>query len=114
MTSNTQRTMTQLRKKGWVCAVVEKWNHHVKIRQDLWGWMDVIAYKDDITVGIQVCSMTGRKEHLNKILANKYTKSWSASENRLIQLWSWRKLKVKRGGKAFKWEAKIEEVFVAF
>lgn len=43
--SPTQNTLKRLRKEGWLAAITEHWNPHVKIRQDLYGWMDVIAVR---------------------------------------------------------------------
>jgi hypothetical protein len=43
MTSPTARTLELLRQSGYQCATVEKWNAHAGIRQDLWGFADVIA-----------------------------------------------------------------------
>jgi hypothetical protein len=41
--SPTQRTLAECRKRGWVCQVVEKWNPHARIRQDLFGCIDIVA-----------------------------------------------------------------------
>lgn len=43
MSSPTQRTLAALRKLGYLAAVVEKWNHGAHIRQDLFGFIDVLA-----------------------------------------------------------------------
>lgn len=39
----TERTLRHLRSLGYLAAVVERWNPHARIRQDLWGWCDVLA-----------------------------------------------------------------------
>ena len=52
-TSPTQRSLKELRKRGYLCAVVEKWNPHVKIRQDMFGFVDIVAIKDDDIIGVQ-------------------------------------------------------------
>lgn len=43
--SPTQRSLAALRKAGWLCAIVEHWNPHVGIRQDLFGVADILAVK---------------------------------------------------------------------
>jgi hypothetical protein len=49
----TQRTLAEMRKRGFLAAVVEKWNPHPRIRQDLFGFVDVIAVGDHEVVAIQ-------------------------------------------------------------
>ena len=48
-----------MRKLGYRAAVVEKWNPHAKIRQDLFGCIDVVAVGNGETVGIQATSDNG-------------------------------------------------------
>jgi len=55
-TSPTQLTLKKWRKAGYMCAIVEKWNPHVKIRQDLFGCIDILAVGHGETVGIQSTS----------------------------------------------------------
>lgn len=44
-TSPTQRSLQYLRGGAWRVAVVEKWNPHARIRQDLFGCGDLLAIK---------------------------------------------------------------------
>ena len=57
--SPTQRSLKHMRKLGYVCAVVEKWNPHARIRQDMFGFIDVICIKGEDIVGVQACSGGG-------------------------------------------------------
>lgn len=57
--SPTQRSLAHMREQGYVCAVVEKWNPHARIRQDLFGFIDVICVKGEEIVGVQACSGAG-------------------------------------------------------
>jgi hypothetical protein len=41
----TQRSLKLLRDDGYTAEVTEKWNPHAKIRQDLFGFVDVIGIK---------------------------------------------------------------------
>ena len=39
----TARTLAAMRREGWTVQVVERWNPHARIRQDLFGWADLLA-----------------------------------------------------------------------
>ena len=54
-TSPTQRSLKHWRDLGYLCAIVEHWNPHVRIRQDLYGFIDVLAIKGEDIVGVQAC-----------------------------------------------------------
>jgi hypothetical protein len=60
-TSPTQRTLKHMRDLGCpLVAVVEKWNPHAMIRQDLFGVIDILAITEEgETVAIQACSGAG-------------------------------------------------------
>ena len=62
----TQRTLAYLREEGYLCAIVEKWNPHVKIRQDLFGFIDILAIKKGETLAVQ-CTSTGVAARVKKI-----------------------------------------------
>lgn len=53
MSTPTQRSLALLRAEGLQAAVVEKWNPHARIRQDLFGCLDIIALGDGKTIGVQ-------------------------------------------------------------
>jgi hypothetical protein len=49
MSSPTQRTLQHLRAAGFpLVQVVERWNPHARIRQDLYGCIDVLAVGNEI------------------------------------------------------------------
>ena len=110
----TQRTLRELRNNGRVCAIVEKWNPHVGphgIRQDLFGIIDVLALDPETgVVGIQCCSGSGYQAHLRKICSERAQEShdWLSTPGTGLELWAWRKVKVKRGGKAVVWRPRIK------
>jgi len=39
----TKRTLDRLRKTGHIAQVVERWNERARVRQDLFGFVDVVA-----------------------------------------------------------------------
>lgn len=109
--SPTQRTIRALKQNGMHCGIVEKFNPHVGehgIRQDLFGFIDAIALDASGIIGIQCCAGSGHASHRTKILENEYAPEWLKSGGK-IQLWSWSKKKLKRGGKAERWMPRLEE-----
>lgn len=42
---------------GWEVADVEKWIPRTNIRQDLFGFADLLCVKGDTTLAVQVCSI---------------------------------------------------------
>ena len=52
----TQRSLEHLRELGYHCEIVEKWNPWRKVRQDLWGWCDILAIRRDEVLAVQVTS----------------------------------------------------------
>jgi hypothetical protein len=109
-TQLVSKTLAALRDEGYVAEVVERYNHYSKRRIDYIGVGDILAFKANPpdTLLVQVTDMDHRTAHLEKILAEPLARVWIRAGNRLEQ-WTWRKLKVKRGGKAVRWTAKREE-----
>lgn len=66
-TSPTQRTLAELRKRGYMAAVVERWNQFAGIRQDLFGLIDVLAVGNGETVGVQCTSGDHVADRVQKI-----------------------------------------------
>ena len=109
-TSPTQRSLKHLRDNGYTSAVVEKWNMHAKIRQDLFGGIDIVALKgeckvvsvfsrkDNMTVhqvhspgvlGVQSTSDANVAARRTKLLALPELRLWVECGNRLaIHGWS--------------------------
>jgi hypothetical protein len=68
--SPTQRTLKHLREQGYpLVAVTEKWNPHAKIRQDLFGIVDVLAVGNDI-VAVQATSGSNVSSRVAKLTAS--------------------------------------------
>ena len=91
--SPTARTLERLRSAGYLSQVVERWNPHARIRQDLYGFIDVLGITDTDTLGVQATTMSGRSSHLKKIMDSEHAYTWMANPSRSLELWSWRKLK---------------------
>lgn len=65
----TERTLRHLRSLGYLPAVVERWNPHARIRQDLWGWCDVLAVREGEVLAVQ-CTSHGVAARVRKVLAS--------------------------------------------
>lgn len=65
--SPTQKTLEEMRKRGYYCEVVERWNPFAKIRQDFAGVIDVICLGDNETIGVQTTSYSNISARVKKI-----------------------------------------------
>lgn len=66
--SPTQLTLRHLRANGWpLVEVAEHWNPHAGIRNDLFGFIDVIAVRRGETLGVQCTSATNVSARVRKI-----------------------------------------------
>jgi len=82
-----QLTLAYLREHGWEAAKTEHWNHFAKRRQDLFGFIDVLAVSDDHLLAIQCSDDAHHAEHRKKILGNKAAKLLVFHMD--IEIWSW-------------------------
>lgn len=64
--SPTQRSLAYLREQGYLVAIVERWNPHARIRQDLWGWCDLLAIRKGEVLAVQVTA-AGVSSRIKKI-----------------------------------------------
>ena len=88
--SPTQRTLAKLRKEGYRAAVVEKWNPHAKIRQDLFGVVDVPAIREGETLAVQSTSGSNVSSRVNKIAESEATQDIREAGWRFV-VHGWRK-----------------------
>lgn len=108
----TQRTLAELKKRGYVVAIVERWNSFAHIRQDLFGFIDILAFhpeKNEI-LGIQATADNGGgnlASRANKILGikqednetlkqvdtrlsrRKRAYDWVSQPCRKLECWGW-------------------------
>lgn len=68
----TQRSLKYLKEEGWTAAVVEKWNPHARIRQDLFGFIDILALKGPETIAVQTTSGSNMSARVKKIADSKH------------------------------------------
>jgi len=100
--SPTQRSLKLLRDAGWTAEVVERWNPHARIRQDLFGFADIIAMMPgSVPLLVQVTS-TGWASRVAKVNAEPRALLAFQSGFR-VEIHGWRKLQSNGG----KWTPKI-------
>lgn len=63
----TQLSLRHLRADGWTAEVVEHWNSHAGIRQDLFGFVDIIALRGPDTLAVQTTSAANVASRVKKI-----------------------------------------------
>lgn len=80
-------------------------------KSDLFGIFDAIAMDGSSIIGLQACTGSDFKAHFEKITVEKMdnAKLWLESGGK-IELWGWRKLKAKRGGKLMLWHPRVQEI----
>ena len=67
-TSPTTLTLKHLRAAGWpLVEVVEHWNPHARIRQDLFGFVDVLAVGPAGVLAVQTTSAGNVSARITKI-----------------------------------------------
>lgn len=106
-----ERTTKELRNQNIFYWKTEYRNPHAGKNIDLFHIIDLIALDDGI-LGIQVCG-SDFKAHVEKIMHEHkgYTTAWLRNGGKL-QIWGWRKIKKKRGGKAMVWKPRIADVLL--
>jgi hypothetical protein len=90
-TSPTQLTLKKLREEGYLCQVVEHWNPFARIRQDLFGFIDVLALKENEVLGVQATSYSNVSARVNKIAEHENISAVRKAGIR-VQVWGWRKV----------------------
>ena len=90
----TQRTLAELRARGYRAEVVERWIPGANIRRDLFGIIDVFATNKHATLGVQVCGQAW-SSHVTKLLVDNAATcfEWLECASRRLELWGWAKRK---------------------
>jgi hypothetical protein len=101
--SPTQRSLAHLRADGYTVEVVEHWNPHARIRQDLFGCIDLLALRGDETLAVQTTT-TGVAARVRKIADNPHLPAMRAA-GWTIHVHGWRKSSVTK-----KWTLRTVDV----
>lgn len=104
----TQRTLALLRAEGYTTAIVEHWNPYAHIRQDLFGFGDILAIKAGCPpLLVQTTTGPGHSARLGKILSVRAARVWLQTGSD-IEVISWSKTGAR--GKRKTWTARREMV----
>jgi hypothetical protein len=97
---------------GGIEGNVERFNQFSFKKNDLFGIIDRIALIEGFRVcGIQSTGINQKKDHLETILCSQNTIRWLKQGD--LFLVCWRKVKVKRGGKAFRYMPDVTMFFIS-
>jgi hypothetical protein len=103
-TSPTQRSLKALREAGFTVAIVERWNQFAKVRQDLFGFVDLIAIAPHCGIlAVQTTSGDNASARVAKILTEPRAGIWLASGGKIV-VHAWRQ--VGERGKRKTWQCR--------
>lgn len=108
MSSPTQRSLKLLRDEGWLVQIVEKYNQFARVRQDLFGFADLLCLKADTIMAVQTTSGSNVSARLEKIRQCQAATLWLECPTRKIVVHGWSK-KGPRGKRKL-WQCRKEEV----
>lgn len=114
--SNTSRTLNYIRQQGWVADKVEQFNRYAGEfgkRKDMFYFADIVAMGEGSIIAIQSCGQAFSEHHkkiTEDVNAAPNVDLWLKSGGRLLLI-GWRKILIKRGGKAKRWAPRIREYY---
>lgn len=95
--SPTQQALKIIKQLNLQYAIVEHWNHHAQIRQDLFGIFDLLVLiPNKYAVGIQVTTFSNRSARQTKMKHSLYLANWLSTGNK-AHLWTYRETKKETG-----------------
>lgn len=97
MKGPTERTLKYLRSQGYHAQVVEKWNPFAKIRQDLFGWIDIVAVNPALhgVLGVQTTSYSNMSARMTKARGNPALQAW-LNAGGTLSVMGWKRSKAER------------------
>lgn len=90
MASPTSRSLQRLKRDRWIANVVEKWNAFSHKKNDLFGFIDLLAMRDGELLGVQATSGTNVSARVQKSLASPYLQEWLRTGS-MFEVWGWSK-----------------------
>jgi hypothetical protein len=98
--SPTQRSFERLRAQGFLPQTIERWNPHAKVRNDLFGFIDVLAIRKGEILGVQATSRDDVSHRAAKIADHPNVSAVRKAGIR-IEVWAWGKMASGR------WEVRV-------
>ena len=85
-TNPAARSLKYLRENGYTAQVVERFNYFAHVRQDLFGFIDIVAIKEgeNGVLGIQSTSTGHKSDRKKKAETFDALKTWLNAGNRFI------------------------------
>jgi hypothetical protein len=68
----TQKSLNVMRERGFTCEIVERWNPYAKIRQDLFGFIDLLCVSREGVVAVQTTSSSSMSARRTKIANHEH------------------------------------------
>jgi hypothetical protein len=106
--SPTSRTLAKLKELGFTAAITERWNSFARIRQDLFGFVDLVAVHPNAGIYfIQACAGASHAARRAKVLAEPRAATVVAAGGR-VEVISW----AKQGGRGEvkRWQWRREDL----
>lgn len=84
--SPTQRSLKRVRERGWEATVVEKYNHFARVRQDAFGFGDILLYHPILKVIalLQTTTQANFNARRKKIAKLREARGWKAANGKII------------------------------
>jgi len=100
--SPLSRSKAMLEADGWYCEKVEHWNAFARIRQDLFGFVDLLCLRKGQVMGVQVTTRDKTSVRYQKIISSPLL-STVLDSGIVIHIHGWGKLK--KG-----WDCKVIQI----
>ena len=104
MSSPTQRSLALMRKDCPLVQVTERWNAFAKVRQDLFGFIDVLAVRGDTVIAVQTTTGDNVSARYQKMRYLPAVVHWLESATRKLVIHGWSKRGAK--GKRKLWDCR--------
>lgn len=86
----TQLTLKYLRGKGYTCGVTEHFNFYTQRKNDLFGFIDIVALADDEIIGVQCTSKHNMLDRKKKIAELVDSQTWKKAGGKILLI-GWKK-----------------------
>jgi len=109
--SATQKSLKKLRDEGYLCEVVEKTIPYCFIKKDLFGFIDILAIRDNEVSAVQTTSGANSATRVHKIKAHEnYPKVKKLGWKIVVHGWRQLQEKYKNGNPKKVWKCKITKL----
>lgn len=107
------KTINTLKNDGYIVANVEKVIPRCFIKQDLYGFIDILAIHKQTfkMLGLQTTSRSNHNARLDKALSLKNLYYWLMT-GASFQVWSWGKYKIERGSRKTEERIHISDISI--